>query len=43
MVRSRHEPDAFSRRQVETLAGFGIPETEIAGLLTINPQTLRKH
>lgn len=43
VARPRHEPDAFSRRQVETLAGCGIPEAEIAGLVYIDPKTLRRH
>lgn len=43
MGRPRHEPDAYHRRQVETLAGYGIPETEIAGLIGIDPKTLRRH
>jgi hypothetical protein len=43
LSRPRHEPDAFSRRQVETLAGYGIPEAEIAGLVGIDPKTLRRH
>jgi hypothetical protein len=38
-----HTPDPQSRRQVETLAGFGIPEPDIAGVLGIDPKTLRKH
>jgi hypothetical protein len=43
MARPPHEPDAYKRRQVETLAGFGIPEHEIAGLIGIDPKTLRRH
>ncbi len=43
MAQARHEPDAQKRRQVESLAGFGIPETEIAGLIGIDPKTLRKY
>lgn len=43
MGRPRHEPDAYHRRQVETLAGYGIPEAEIAGLIGIDPKTLRRH
>lgn len=38
-----HRPDEMMRRQVEALAGYGVPETEIAGLLTIDPKTLRRH
>jgi hypothetical protein len=43
MARPSHDPDPLSRRQVETLAGYGIPEAEIAGLLGIDAKTLRKH
>jgi DNA invertase Pin-like site-specific DNA recombinase len=43
VARPRHEPDAVKRRQVETLAGYGIPEAGIAGWLAIDPKTLRKH
>jgi hypothetical protein len=43
MGRPRHQPDAYQRRQVETLAGYGIPEAEIAGLIGIDPKTLRRY
>lgn len=43
MARPAHQPDAFHRRQVEALAGYGVPEAEIAGMLAIDPKTLRKH
>jgi hypothetical protein len=43
MPRRGHVPDPVNRRQVEALAGYGVPETEIAGLLGIDPKTLRKH
>jgi hypothetical protein len=43
MARPRHVPDAFHRRQVEALAGYGVPEAEIAGMVGIDPKTLRKH
>jgi hypothetical protein len=43
MGRPSHKPEPNQRRQVETLAGFGIPEAEIAGLVQIDPKTLRKH
>jgi hypothetical protein len=43
MARPAHEPDAYQRRQVETLAGYGVPETEIASLIGIDPKTLRRH
>ena len=43
MGRRAHTPDAFHRRQVEALAGYGVPEAEIAGMVGIDPKTLRKH
>ena len=38
-----HQPDAFTRRQVETMAGYGVPEIGIAKVLQIDPKTLRRH
>ncbi|WP_288142242.1 hypothetical protein [Mesorhizobium sp.] len=43
MARPSHQPDAFHRRQVEALAGYGVPEAEIAGMVGVDPKTLRKH
>ena len=43
MARPAHIPSESQRRQVEALAGFGIQETEIAGLIGCDPKTLRKH
>ena len=43
MGRPAHLPDVANRRQVEALAGLGVPELEIAGLLGIDPKTLRRH
>ena len=43
MGRPAHIPSESQRRQVEALAGFGIQETEIAGLIGCDPKTLRKH
>jgi hypothetical protein len=43
MARPSHKPGPELRRQVEALAGFGIPEADIAGLIGIDPKTLRKH
>jgi hypothetical protein len=43
MARPKHTPDAFHRRQVEALAGYGVPEPDIAGMIGIDPKTLRKH
>jgi len=41
--RRAHLPDAATRRQVEALAGYGVPEAEIAGVVAIDAKTLRKH
>lgn len=43
MGRRAHKPDPASRRQVETLAAYGIPETDISRVVAIDPKTLRKH
>ena len=43
MGRKAHKPDNAGRRQVEALAGYGIPEAEIAGVIGVDPKTLRKH
>jgi hypothetical protein len=43
MARPSHQPDPSLRRQVEALAGYGVPETDIAGVIGIDPKTLRKH
>lgn len=43
MARPAHAPDPSQRRQVEALAGYGIPEPDIAGLIGCDPKTLRKH
>ena len=43
MARPRHQPDQLSRRQVEALAGYGVREPDIAGMIGIDPKTLRKH
>ncbi|MBB6411938.1 hypothetical protein [Mesorhizobium sangaii] len=43
MARPTHQPDDASRRQVEALAGYGVPETGIADMIGIDPKTLRKH
>ena len=36
-------PSPEQRNQVEVLAGFGVPQHQIAVLLGCNPKTLRKH
>jgi hypothetical protein len=43
MGRRAHRPDPAGRRQVEALAGYGVPETDIAGVIGIDPKTLRRH
>src|SRR5437868_12617836 len=43
MARRAHNPDPTSRRQVEAMAGYGVPEKDIAGVLGIDPKTMRKH
>jgi len=43
MTRRAHQPDPAQRRQVEALAGYGVPETEIAGVIGIDAESLRKH
>ena len=43
MGRPSHEPTPMSRRNVEALAGYGVPEADIAGVVGIDPKTLRKH
>jgi hypothetical protein len=43
MARPAHKPDPAIRRQVEAMAGYGVPEAEIAGVIGIDAKTLRKH
>ena len=43
MGRRAHKPDPASRRQVEALAAYGIPETDISRVVGVDPKTLRKH
>jgi hypothetical protein len=43
MARRSHTPDPLLRRQVEALAGYGVPEADIARVLVVDPKTLRKH
>src|SRR3990167_5273793 len=43
MGRRSHRPDPASRRQVEAMAGYGVPEADIACVLDLDPKTLRKH
>ena len=43
MARPAHKPDPATRRQVEAMAGYGVPEADIAGVVGIDAKTLRKH
>ena len=43
MGRRAHSPEPQTRRQVEAMAGYGVPERDIARVLAIDPKTLRKH
>ena len=43
MGRRAHKPDPAQRKQVETLAAYGIPAEDIARVVGIDPKTLRKH
>jgi hypothetical protein len=41
--RRAHKPDPAQRRQVEALAAYGIPETDISRVVGIDAKTLRKY
>ena len=43
MGRRAHKPDPPLRRQVEAMAAYGIPETDISRVMRVDPKTLRKH
>jgi hypothetical protein len=43
MARPAHKPNPVVRRQVEAMAGYGVAEADIAGVIGIDPKTLRKH
>lgn len=38
-----HKPTVALRKQVETMAGYGVPQPSIASLIGIHPSTLRIH
>jgi len=42
MGRRAHRPDPAQRRQVEAMAAYGIPETDISRVVGVDPKTLRK-
>ena len=37
------EPTVEQRRTVRTMAGFGVPQDDIATYVDVDPKTLRKH
>jgi hypothetical protein len=37
------EPSAEQRKTVRALAGFGVPQDDIAAYIEIEPKTMRKH
>jgi hypothetical protein len=43
MGRPAHRPDATTRRQVEAMAAYGVPEADIARVIGIDPKTVRKY
>ena len=43
MGRRAHRSDPAQRRQVEAMAAYGIPETDISRVIGVDPKTLRKH
>ena len=43
MGRRAHRADPGQRRQVEAMSAYGIPEIDIAGVLGVDPKTLRKY
>lgn len=43
MPRAQHQPTEQTRRTVESMSGYGIPQEDIAVVLGLAPKTLRKH
>src|SRR3954464_4025519 len=43
MGRRAHKPDPAQRKQVEAMAAYGIPETDISRVVGVDAKTLRKH
>jgi hypothetical protein len=41
--RPPHQPTEQARKTVEAMAGFGIPQTDIARIIGVSPETLRLH
>jgi hypothetical protein len=43
MAGTKHEPTDNTRKTVESMAGFGIPQPDIAAVIGVCDKTLRKH
>jgi hypothetical protein len=43
MGRPEHKPTAETKQQAETLSGLGLPHDQIAAIIGISDETLRKH
>jgi hypothetical protein len=41
--RPQHEPTEQARKTVEAMAGFGVPQYDIARIIGVSPETLRLH
>ena len=41
--RPQHQPTEQARKTVEAMAGFGVPQLDIARLIGVSPETLRLH
>ena len=41
--RPSFDPDAEQRKTVNAMAGYGIPQDDIARVIGVDPKTLRKH
>jgi DNA-binding XRE family transcriptional regulator len=39
----KHEPTAESRKTVQAMSGYGIPQDDIATVIGVSPHTLREH
>jgi hypothetical protein len=43
MSRQKHSPTDEARRQVEAMAGYGVPQEDIALVIGVDAKTLRLH
>lgn len=43
MARPPHEPTPQTRRTVESMSAYGIPQEDIAAVIGVDSKTLRKH